>query len=83
MYGLVGGNPARYPGMEWNNAPYFASKHGLQGITHYFGARLAPFGVCVNSICPGMFPNTENKSRPDSGCGGVTHRRHADAARGR
>jgi NAD(P)-dependent dehydrogenase (short-subunit alcohol dehydrogenase family) len=60
VYGLVGGNPARYPGMEWDNAPYFASKHGLQGITHYFGARLAPFGVCVNSICPGMFPNTEN-----------------------
>jgi gluconate 5-dehydrogenase len=60
VYGLVGGNPARYPGMNWDNAPYFASKHGLQGITHYFGARLASSGVCVNSICPGMFPHTEN-----------------------
>jgi NAD(P)-dependent dehydrogenase (short-subunit alcohol dehydrogenase family) len=60
IYGLVGGDPRRYPGIEWDNAPYFASKHGLQGITHYFGARLAPYGVCVNSLCPGMFPNTEN-----------------------
>jgi gluconate 5-dehydrogenase len=60
VYGLVGGNRDRYPGIEWDNAPYFASKHGLQGITHYFGARLASYGVCVNSLCPGMFPNTEN-----------------------
>lgn len=63
VYGLVGGDPARYPGLEWDNAPYFASKHGLQGITHYFGARLAASGVCVNSICPGMFPNTENNAK--------------------
>ena len=60
VYALIGGNPAVYPGLEWDNAPYAASKHGLQGITHYFGARLAPYGVCVNSICPGMFPKTEN-----------------------
>ncbi len=63
IYGLVGGDRSRYPGIEWDNAPYFAAKHGLQGITHYLGARLAPFGVCVNSICPGMFPYTEN-NRP-------------------
>jgi NAD(P)-dependent dehydrogenase (short-subunit alcohol dehydrogenase family) len=62
IYGLIAGDARRYPGTEWDNAPYFASKHGLQGITHYFGARLAPFGVCVNSICPGMFPNTENNA---------------------
>jgi NAD(P)-dependent dehydrogenase (short-subunit alcohol dehydrogenase family) len=62
VYGLVGGNRDRYPGLEWDNAPYFAAKHGLQGITHYFGTRLAASGVCVNSICPGMFPNTENNA---------------------
>jgi gluconate 5-dehydrogenase len=62
IYGLVGGDRSRYPGMEWDNAPYFASKHGLQGLTHYLGARLAPYGVCVNSLCPGKFPNTENNA---------------------
>ena len=66
IYGLVGGDARRYPDIAWDNAPYFASKHGLQGITHYFGARLAPYGVCVNSLCPGMFPNTENASELDS-----------------
>jgi NAD(P)-dependent dehydrogenase (short-subunit alcohol dehydrogenase family) len=62
IYGIVGGDRSRYPGMEWDNAPYFAAKHGLQGITHYLGARLAPYGVCVNSLCPGMFPDTENNA---------------------
>jgi NAD(P)-dependent dehydrogenase (short-subunit alcohol dehydrogenase family) len=62
IYGIVGGDRSRYPGIEWDNAPYFASKHGLQGITHYLAARLAPYGVCVNSLCPGMFPDTENNA---------------------
>lgn len=62
VYALQTGNPASYPGLEWDNAPYVASKHGLQGITHYFGARLAPYGITVNSICPGMFPKTENNA---------------------
>jgi len=63
IYGLVGGDRRRYPGIEWDNAPYFAAKHGLEGITHYLATRLAPYGVCVNSLCPGMFPHTEN-NRP-------------------
>jgi NAD(P)-dependent dehydrogenase (short-subunit alcohol dehydrogenase family) len=63
IYGRVGGDRRRYPGIEWDNAPYFAAKHGLEGITHYLATRLAPYGVCVNSLCPGMFPNTEN-NRP-------------------
>ncbi len=63
IYGLVTGDPARYPGIDWDNAPYVASKHGVEGITHYFGARLAAHGVCVNSLCPGMFPKTENNAQ--------------------
>jgi NAD(P)-dependent dehydrogenase (short-subunit alcohol dehydrogenase family) len=63
IYGLVGPDRRRYPGVEWDNAPYFAAKHGLEGITHYLATRLAPYGVCVNSLCPGMFPNTENNRR--------------------
>jgi NAD(P)-dependent dehydrogenase (short-subunit alcohol dehydrogenase family) len=62
IYGLVGGDPSRYPGVEWDNVPYFASKHGLQGLTHALAPRLAPYGVSVNSLCPGMFPNTENNA---------------------
>ncbi len=66
IYGLIAGDARRYPGIEWDNAPYFASKHGLQGITHYFAARLAPYGVSVNSLCPGMFPATENNAQLDA-----------------
>ena len=58
----MGGNRSRYPGIEWDIVPYFAAKHGLQGITHYLATRLAPYGVCVNSLCPGMFPDTENNA---------------------
>lgn len=63
IYGSVGGDPSRYPGLEWDVASYFASKHGLQGLTHYLAPRLAPYGVCINSLSPGMFPSEQNEDR--------------------
>jgi NAD(P)-dependent dehydrogenase (short-subunit alcohol dehydrogenase family) len=63
IYGGVGGDPSRYPGIEWDVASYFASKHGLQGVTHYLAPRLAPHGVCINSLSPGMFPSEQNEDR--------------------
>jgi NAD(P)-dependent dehydrogenase (short-subunit alcohol dehydrogenase family) len=63
IYGRVGGDPSRYPGIEWDVASYFASKHGLHGVTHYLAPRLAPHGVCINSLSPGMFPSEQNEER--------------------
>jgi len=63
IYGLISGDPANYPGMDWDNPAYVVSKHAVEGITHYLGTRLAKDGVAVNSICPGMFPS-EQQSQP-------------------
>ena len=63
IYGLISGDPANYPGMDWDNPAYVVSKHAVEGITHYLGTRLAKHGVAVNSICPGMFPS-EQQSQP-------------------
>ena len=59
IYGSVGGDERRYPNMNWDIASYFASKHGLNGITRYLAPRLAPCGVCINSLSPGMFPPSD------------------------
>jgi gluconate 5-dehydrogenase len=63
IYGSIGGDRSRYPGLEWDIPSYFASKHGLQGITHYMATRLAPYGVCINSLSPGMFPSEQNEDK--------------------
>jgi gluconate 5-dehydrogenase len=67
VYGSLGGNVDRYPGIDWDLPAYFASKHGLNGLTRYFATRLAPHGICVNSISPGMFrtPLSESKLTPE------------------
>jgi NAD(P)-dependent dehydrogenase (short-subunit alcohol dehydrogenase family) len=63
VYGTLGGNPNLYPGLDWDVPSYFASKHGINGITHYLAPRLAPFGVCINSITPGAFTGSvQNES---------------------
>ncbi len=62
IYGSIGGDPRRYPGLAWDIPAYFASKHGLHGVTHYLAPRLAPYGVCINSLSPGMFA-TEQTDR--------------------
>jgi NAD(P)-dependent dehydrogenase (short-subunit alcohol dehydrogenase family) len=55
VYGSLGPDHSRYPDTDWEVPAYFASKHGLHGVTHYLATRLAPFGVCINSLSPGMF----------------------------
>jgi NAD(P)-dependent dehydrogenase (short-subunit alcohol dehydrogenase family) len=62
IYGIVGGDPSRYPGLDWDVPAYFASKHGLNGITHYLAPRLAPYGVTINSIAPGMFATEQSRA---------------------
>lgn len=59
VYGKMGGNPALYPGLDWDVPSYFASKHAVHGITHYLAPRLAPHGVTINSLSPGGFAGSE------------------------
>jgi NAD(P)-dependent dehydrogenase (short-subunit alcohol dehydrogenase family) len=63
IYGSISGDTRRYPGLDWDIPSYFASKHGLHGITHYLAPRLAPHGVCINSLSPGMFPSEQNDDK--------------------
>ena len=44
-----------------NRLGYVASKFGVSGITHTMALGLAPFGVRVNAVAPGMIrtPMTE------------------------
>jgi NAD(P)-dependent dehydrogenase (short-subunit alcohol dehydrogenase family) len=63
VYATHTGDPARYPGIGWDNPTYVVSKHGLHGLTRYLGARLARHGVCVNSLSPGMFRTEGNRDR--------------------
>jgi NAD(P)-dependent dehydrogenase (short-subunit alcohol dehydrogenase family) len=60
VYGLVGGDESRYPGIGLDIASYFASKHGLIGLTKFLAAQLGRTGVTVNALCPGMFPSPAN-----------------------
>ena len=46
-----------------NIAPYLAAKTGLLILTRSFAVRLAPRGVTVNMISPGVMWNTNNRSR--------------------
>jgi NAD(P)-dependent dehydrogenase (short-subunit alcohol dehydrogenase family) len=62
VYGVVAGDPARYPGLGIDIASYFASKHALVGLTKYLAVMLARDGVTVNAISPGMFPTEVNRS---------------------
>ena len=59
VYGIQGGNPALYPGMDWDIAPYFVSKHAVHGIAHYLAPWLAKSGVTVNTLHPGGFAGSE------------------------
>lgn len=64
IYGSIAGDARRYPGIEnWDIPSYFASKHGVHGITHYFAPKFALHGVTINSLSPGMFPSEQNEER--------------------
>lgn len=67
VYGSMGGNPALYPGLDWDVASYFASKHAVHGITHYLAPRLAIHNVCINTLSPGGFGASDMNA--DSGMG--------------
>lgn len=43
----------RYYKPDWDTSSYFATKHGINGLTHYFAPLFAKQGVTVNSLSPG------------------------------
>lgn len=58
MYGVVSPDPSIY-GDSGNNSPvtYGVSKAGVLQLTRYAAAHLAKYGIRVNAITPGPFPN--------------------------
>jgi NAD(P)-dependent dehydrogenase (short-subunit alcohol dehydrogenase family) len=62
IYGVVAGDPARYPGHGIDIASYFASKHALVGLTKHLAVMLGGSGVTVNALSPGMFPSPPNEA---------------------
>lgn len=58
MYGLVSPDPGIYGDSGANNPPnYGAGKAGILQFTRYSAAHLAAYGIRVNSVTPGPFPN--------------------------
>lgn len=47
-------------------APYGASKAAVGALTKSLAVELAPHGVCVNAIAPGIFPTALNSNLLDS-----------------
>lgn len=58
MYGVVSPDPSIY-GDSGNNSPvtYGVAKAGVLQITRYGAAHLAKYGIRVNAVTPGPFPN--------------------------
>lgn len=52
VYGTISPDP-RYYKPDWDVSSYFATKHGINGLTKYFATRFARSGVTINSLCPG------------------------------
>lgn len=67
MYGVVSPDPRIYGDSGANNpANYGAGKAGVLQFTRYCAAHLAPYGIRVNSITPGAFPDDSKTSNQDS-----------------
>jgi len=61
MYGVVSPDPNNYLNTkEFANPPHYGvAKAGLIQLTKYAAIHLAEYGIRVNSISPGPFPNKE------------------------
>ena len=61
MYGIVSPDFSIYKGHEEYFSPpnYGAAKAGVIQLTRYYAVYLAHYGIRVNCICPGAFPNPE------------------------
>lgn len=58
MYGIVSPNPKNYGSKKDNNPAHYGSmKAALIQYTKYASVNLAKYGIRVNSISPGAFPN--------------------------
>ncbi len=64
VYGKMGPKWQLYPEI-WGPSSYFASKHGVHGITHYLAPRLARHGVTINSLSPGGIITTDQRLNLD------------------
>lgn len=61
MYGLVSPDFSLYQGdgcEKYTNPPHYgAAKAAINQLTRYFAVLMGPYGVQVNAIAPGPFPN--------------------------
>jgi 2-deoxy-D-gluconate 3-dehydrogenase len=61
VYGLMAPRPHLYPS-DWDPSSYFATKHGVHGVTRYLAVRLAGSGVCVNTLSPGGIVTSDHRA---------------------
>ena len=58
MYGMVSPNPEVYKGSSLGNPPNYGSgKAAIIQLTRYSACHLARYGIRVNAVSPGPFPN--------------------------
>jgi NAD(P)-dependent dehydrogenase (short-subunit alcohol dehydrogenase family) len=86
VYGSIAGKPFLYP-EGWDPSSYFASKHAVHGLTRNLAVRLAPYGVCVNSLSPGGISGATNRGltadeQVEAAAAKTPEQREAEAARG-
>lgn len=66
MYGVVSPDPGIYGDNPQKNPPnYGAGKAAILQFTRYSAAHLADYGIRVNSITPGPYPNPNNQGDPE------------------
>jgi len=62
MYGMVSPVPEVYSDSGYDNPPYYgAGKAAVIQFTRYTACHLAKYGIRVNTVSPGPFPNDEVK----------------------